>query len=225
MRRRHHGALNGGFPLELVVENLGRRAYEPVWQAMQSFTDHRGPDTPDTCWVVEHDPVFTLGLNGRPEHLLDPGEIPIVKVDRGGQVTYHGPGQVVLYLLLDLRRLRIGVRRLVTAMEGGVIRFLARYGVEAAARRDAPGVYVGERKIASVGLRVRRGCSYHGLAFNLDTDLEPFRRINPCGYQGLEVTRLRDLGVTMTFDHAAWQLVRRVAHELGYETITMSDAA
>ncbi|MEA3410879.1 MAG: lipoyl(octanoyl) transferase LipB [Pseudomonadota bacterium] len=211
--------------MELAVEWLGRRAYEPVWRAMRSFTDSRGPDTPDACWVVEHDPVFTQGLNGQPEHILDPGDIPIVKVDRGGQVTYHGPGQVVVYLLLDLRRLNMGIRRLVTAMEAGVIRFLADHGVQAAARQDAPGVYAADRKIASLGLRVRRGCSYHGLAFNLDMDLTPFERINPCGYRGLEVTQLRDLGVAMSFDRAAPELVRLVACELGFDEIRMADAA
>jgi lipoyl(octanoyl) transferase len=163
---------------------------------MQRFTEERTADTPDELWLVEHPPVFTLGLNGKAEHLLNPGAIDVIQVDRGGQVTYHGPGQVVLYLLVDLRRRGLGVRALVHRMEQAVIALLAGYGIPARARLDAPGVYVDGAKIASLGLRVRRGCSYHGLALNVDMDLEPFSRINPCGYPGLAVTQLRDLGVT-----------------------------
>ncbi|MEJ2478944.1 MAG: lipoyl(octanoyl) transferase LipB, partial [Acidihalobacter sp.] len=165
---------------------MGRRSYAPVWQAMQDFTDARKPDTPDEFWMLEHPPVFTLGQAGRSEHLLAPGSIPVVHIDRGGQVTYHGPGQLVVYTLLDLRRRRLGVRALVEALEQGVVDMLADYGVAAQPRRDAPGVYVDGRKIAALGLRVRRGCSYHGLALNVDMDLEPFQRINPCGYRGME---------------------------------------
>lgn len=179
----------------LVTRHLGRRDYTPVWHDMQRFTDERGVDTPDELWLVEHPPVFTVGLNGKKEHLLSPGAIEVIQVDRGGQVTYHGPGQVVLYLLIDLRRCGLGVRTLVNRMEQAVVDLLRDYGITAYARQDAPGVYVDGAKVASLGLRVRRGCSYHGLALNVDMDLEPFGRINPCGYPGLTVTQLRNLGV------------------------------
>ena len=174
---------------------LGLQAYEPVWRAMQAFTATREKRTCDELWLVEHPPVFTLGLNAKPEHLLAPGDIPVVNVDRGGQVTYHGPGQIVLYPLLDLNRLGIGVRELVRRMEQAVIDLLAAHGIAAAGREDAPGVYVEGAKIAALGLRVRRGRSYHGLALNVDLDLAPFSRINPCGYPGMAVTRTRDLGI------------------------------
>jgi lipoyl(octanoyl) transferase len=161
---------------------------------MQSFTDARGPDTPDELWLVEHEPVFTLGQAGRPEHVLAAGDIPVVHVDRGGQVTYHGPGQIVAYPLLDLRRLHVGVRELVRRIEQAIIDTLAEWNIQARRRDGAPGVYVAEAKIAALGLRVRRGCTFHGLAFNIAMDLEPFRRINPCGYAGLQVTQMLDLG-------------------------------
>lgn len=177
----------------VVLHRLGRRPYQPVWQAMRELTDSRGADTPDQFWLVEHDPVFTQGQAGRPEHLLMPGDIPVVQTDRGGQVTYHGPGQVVLYPLIDVRRARLGVRDLVSGLENAVIALLARHGVEARARPDAPGVYVGEAKIASLGLRIRRGGSFHGVALNVDGDLAPFQRINPCGHAGMAMTRLADL--------------------------------
>lgn len=177
-----------------VVRHLGRVAYEPTWRAMQRFTDERGPETPDEIWFLEHLPVYTLGMSADPAHVLAPGDIPVLRIDRGGQVTYHGPGQLVAYPLIDLRRAGLGVRDLVTALEQSVIDYAACFGIAAAARREAPGVYVGGRKLASVGLRVRRGGSYHGLALNVCMDLEPFRRINPCGYEGLEVTQLADLG-------------------------------
>ncbi|MBC7984937.1 MAG: lipoyl(octanoyl) transferase LipB [Candidatus Obscuribacterales bacterium] len=177
-----------------VVRWLGRVDYLPTWQAMQAFTDNRDAETRDEVWCLEHPPVFTLGMNGKAEHVLAPGEIPVIKIDRGGQVTYHGPGQLVLYPLLDLRRLQMGVRDLVVALENAVVTTVAAWGITAVGRRDAPGVYVDGRKLASVGLRIRRGCSYHGLALNIAMDLEPFQRINPCGYQGLEVTQLRDFG-------------------------------
>src|SRR5580693_6353422 len=164
--------------------------YEPTWRAMQRFTAERDATTPDEIWFLEHPPVFTLGLNASRAHVLAPGDIPVVQIDRGGQVTYHGPGQLVVYPLLDLRRLGLGVRDLVTALEAAVVAFAADLGLEAAARRDAPGVYIAGRKLASLGLRIRRGCSYHGLALNVAMDLEPFGRINPCGYAGLEVTDL-----------------------------------
>jgi len=178
----------------LAVRHLGRQPYVPVWRAMQAFTDARGPDTPDELWLVQHDPVFTLGQAGKPEHVLAPGDIPVLNVDRGGQVTYHGPGQIVAYPLLDLRRLKIGVRELVRRIEQSIIDTLAEWNVVAVRRDGAPGVYVGEAKIAALGLRVRRGCTFHGLAFNIAMDLGPFRRINPCGYAGLSVTQLLDLG-------------------------------
>lgn len=175
----------------LALREWGRQEYEPLWRAMQRFTEMRGDDTQDELWQVEHPGVFTVGMNGKPEHLLAPGSIPVVHIDRGGQVTYHGPGQVVMYPLLDLRRLKIGVRDLVTRLEQAVIDLLAEYGVEAVGRRDAPGVYVDGAKVAALGLRVRRGCCYHGLSLNVAMDLEPFSRINPCGYAGLKVTELR----------------------------------
>jgi len=178
----------------LIVRDLGRRPYLPIWQAMQRFTDARDADTPDELWLLEHDPVFTQGQAGKPEHVLMPGDIPVVPVDRGGQVTYHGPGQIVAYPLLDLRRIGIGVRELVCRIEQSIIDTCAHFGVSAMRRAGAPGVYVGEAKIAALGLRVRRGCSFHGLAFNIAMDLEPFQRINPCGFQGLAVTQLRDCG-------------------------------
>ena len=180
-------------PPALLERELGRRSYRPVWEAMRRFTETRGPDTPDEIWYVEHDPVYTLGLNGRREHILDPGPIEVVHVDRGGQITYHGPGQIVAYALLDLRRRGLGPQALVALLEEAVLRTLAAFGVEGRRRPGAPGVYVGEAKIASLGLRVRRGASYHGLAFNVAMDLEPFGRIDPCGYRGLVMTDLARL--------------------------------
>jgi lipoyl(octanoyl) transferase len=177
-----------------LLRFLGRVEYEPTWRAMQAFTEQRGHDTRDEIWLLEHPPVFTLGMNGKAEHVLAAGDIPVVNIDRGGQVTYHGPGQLVVYPLLDLRRLKLGVRDLVVALENAIVATVAQWGIDAAGKRDAPGVYVGGRKLASIGLRIRRGCSYHGLALNVAMDLEPFRRINPCGYQGLEVTQVSQLG-------------------------------
>ncbi len=210
-----------------VLRHLGRRDYLPTLEAMQAFTDRRDASTPDELWLVEHPPVFTQGLNGRPEHLLDPGPIPVVPVDRGGQVTYHGPGQLVAYLLLDLRRRHLGVRDLVQRLEFAVIDLLAGYGIEAVGRRDAPGVYVDGRKVAALGLRVRRGCSYHGLSLNVDVDLAPFARINPCGYPGLEVVRTADLGGPTTWHEAASALVPHLLRQLARPTtpVTASMAA
>jgi lipoyl(octanoyl) transferase len=178
----------------VVVRWLGRVPYEPTWRAMQQFTEQRDADTPDELWLLEHEPVFTLGMNADPSHVLAPADIPVVRIDRGGQVTYHGPGQLVVYPLIDVRRARLGVRDLVTALERAVIELAARYGIAAACRAAAPGVYVDDRKLASVGLRIRRGGSYHGLALNVNMDLEPFARINPCGYVGLAMTQLATLG-------------------------------
>jgi lipoyl(octanoyl) transferase len=201
----------------LRVRRLGRRAYEPVWRAMQAFTDARDETTPDELWLVEHDPVFTLGQAGRREHVLAPGDIPVLAVDRGGQVTYHGPGQLVAYPLIDLRRARLGVRELVLRIEQALIDTLAGYGVVAHRRDGAPGVYVGAAKIAALGLRVRRGCSFHGLAFNIGMDLAPFSRINPCGYEGLEVTQLLDCGGPSEPAAVAPRLVVALAAQLGLQ--------
>lgn len=184
-------------PAPIVIRRLGLQAYEPVWRAMQSFTDSRGAETPDEIWFCEHEPVYTLGLNAAPEHLLAPGDIPVVQIDRGGQVTYHGPGQLMIYPLIDIRRAGIGVRELVTGLEQSVVDLVAECDIRAASRCDAPGVYVEGVKIASIGLRIRRGASFHGMALNVDLDLAPFAGINPCGFAGLEVTDLKTLGVTM----------------------------
>ena len=191
------------------------RVREPVWRAMQRLTDARGPDTPDELWLVEHDPVFTLGQAGKPEHVLAPGEIPVLNVDRGGQVTYHGPGQLVAYPLVDLRRLGLGVRELVCRIEGAVIDVLAHYGITGERKEGAPGIYVGGAKVMALGLRVRKGCSFHGLAFNIAMDLEPFRRINPCGYQGLEVTSVLELGGPGDFATITPVLVEALSRRLG----------
>ena len=171
----------------------GRVPYEPAWRRMQAFTETRTPETADQLWCLEHPPTFTQGMAGKAEHVLAAGDIPVVGIDRGGQVTYHGPGQLVVYPLLDLRRLGLGVRDLVTAIEQAIIAYVAGFGIAAVARRDAPGVYVGDAKLAALGLRIRRGCSYHGLALNVQMDLAPYARINPCGYAGLAVTELAAL--------------------------------
>jgi lipoyl(octanoyl) transferase len=186
-----------------VVRDLGRVEYEPTWRAMQRFTDERGPETPDEIWFLEHPPVFTLGMNASRDHVLTPGDIPIVQIDRGGQVTYHGPGQLVVYPLVDLRRAGLGVRDIVTALERSVIDYAAELGITAECHKGAPGVYVDGRKLASIGIRVRRGASYHGVALNVSGDLEPFHRINPCGYPGLEMTRLADLSPVDSVSAAA----------------------
>lgn len=199
----------------LTVRRLGVRDYQPVWRAMQEYTERRGADSGDELWLVEHPPVFTVGLNGKPEHLLAPGDIPVVHIDRGGQVTYHGPGQLVIYPLLDLRRLKLGVRHLVTSLEQAVIDLLADYGITAVGRRDAPGVYVDGAKIAALGLRVRRGCSYHGLSLNVAMDLEPFARINPCGYPDLRVTQLSALAGPVEMAAVAQGLSVHLARGLG----------
>ncbi len=174
----------------ILIRRLGLQPYEPISLAMHQFTDDRTDTTPDEIWLVEHEPVFTQGQAGKAEHLLAPGEIPVIQSDRGGQVTYHGPGQQVLYVLINLKRRKLGVRELVTVLEQTVVNTLAEWGIEAHARPDAPGVYVGPRKICSLGLRIRKGCSFHGLALNIDMDLSPFQRINPCGYAGMEMTQM-----------------------------------
>ena len=195
--------------------DLGRQAYEPVWRAMQAFTDARDQDTLDELWLVEHEPVFTLGQAGKPEHVLAPGEIPVLHVDRGGQVTYHGPGQIVLYPLLDLRRIGIGVREYVCRIEQAIIDTLDEWNIGGQRREGAPGVYVAGAKVAALGIRVRRGCTFHGLAFNIGMDLEPFHRINPCGYQGLQVTSMRDLGGPSSMDAVKPVLLDHIARQFG----------
>ncbi|MDX1508583.1 MAG: lipoyl(octanoyl) transferase LipB [Woeseiaceae bacterium] len=201
--------------MKLRVRNLGLRDYEPVWRAMQQFTDARTPDTDDEIWFTEHQPVFTLGVNAAREHLLAPGDIPVVQIDRGGQVTYHGPGQLMVYPLIDLRRAGLGVRALVTALEQCVVDVAADHGIEAASRCDAPGVYTNGVKFASVGLRIRRGASFHGMAVNVDVDLEPFSRINPCGFEDLQVTDFARLGGPATLDDAREQLLPHFLGHLG----------
>ena len=207
----------------LCLRGLGRREYQPVFAAMQAFTAARDAATPDELWWVEHPPVFTQGLAGKAEHLLAPGDIPVVQVDRGGQVTYHGPGQVVVYCLLDVRRLGLSVRGLVTVLERSVIDLLAAHGIAGRARPDAPGVYVEDAKVASLGLRLRQGRSYHGLSLNVAMDLEPFTRINPCGYPGLRVTQLRDLGLELTPEAAAAELLADLSRNLGYTAFARAD--
>jgi|SRR5579871_1365775 len=201
--------------LAAVVRRLGCVDYEPTWRAMQRFTEERTAETPDEIWFLEHPPVFTLGLNASPAHLLAPGDIPVVQIDRGGQVTYHGPGQLVVYPLIDLRRAKLGVRDVVTALEKSVIQLATDFGIGAEAKREAPGIYVDGRKLGSVGIRIRRHCSYHGLAVNVNLDLEPFHRINPCGYQGLEMTQLKDLGGPASVEQAADALEGHLLRALG----------
>ena len=193
----------------------GRQDYVPLWREMQDFTDTRDEDTADEIWFVEHPPVFTMGLNASEEHLLAPGDIPVVQIDRGGQVTFHGPGQLMVYPLIDLRRSNIGVRNLVTALEQSVVDLAAEYKVEAIARADAPGVYVSGDKLASVGLRIRRGSSFHGMALNVDIDLEPFQRINACGYAELEMTDLHRLGIGLQLEEASEKLLPHFLRHLG----------
>jgi lipoyl(octanoyl) transferase len=200
----------------LGFRDLGLIDYEPTWQAMQRFTDSRNRDTADEVWLVQHPAVFTQGQSGKPEHLLVPGDIPVVQVDRGGQVTYHGPGQLVAYLMLDVRRLGFGVRELVTRIEQSLIDLLASYNVTAAAKPEAPGVYVDGAKIASLGLRIRNGCSFHGLALNVDMDLNPFKRINPCGYAGLVMTQLREQAGPIEFAEVTARLRAQLVKHLDY---------
>ncbi|MDE2407972.1 MAG: lipoyl(octanoyl) transferase LipB [Xanthomonadaceae bacterium] len=199
-----------------IVRDLGRRAYEPVWHAMQAFTDARTEATPDELWLVEHEPVFTLGQAGKPEHVLLPGDIPVLHVDRGGQVTYHGPGQLVAYPLLDLKRLKIGVRDYVCRIEQAIIDTLDTWNIGAARKDGAPGVYVNGAKIASLGIRVRRGCTFHGLAFNITGEsLPPFSRINPCGYAGLQVVALEDLGGPASLAAVQAVLLEQLGRQFG----------
>ncbi len=193
----------------------GRQEYVPLWREMQEFTDNRDENTPDEIWFVEHPPVFTMGLNASEEHLLAPGDIPVVQIDRGGQVTFHGPGQLMVYPLIDLRRSKIGIRPLVTALEQSVVDLAADYDIDAAARADAPGVYVAGDKLASIGLRIRRSCSFHGMALNVDVELEPFTRINPCGYAELQMTDLKRLGVDLGLEKTSNKLLPHFLRHLG----------
>ena len=204
---------------DLIVRYLGLSEYLPVWKAMQTFTEQRTPETIDELWFVEHQPVFTLGRNANEKHLLNPGDIPVIKVDRGGQVTYHGPGQIVAYLLVDIQRKDWGVRQLVTTLENTVIDLLAENNIEAIGRRDAPGVYVDNAKIASLGLRIRKGKSYHGLSLNVDMDLEPFSRINPCGLEDIEITDTKTLGGPATIEQASEALLAQFKTGLGNVSI------
>lgn len=204
---------------QLVVKHLGRQDYEPIWQAMHDFTDNRTEKTADEVWLVEHNPVFTQGQAGKAEHLLNTGDIPVVQSDRGGQVTYHGPGQLVAYFLINLRRKKLGVRDLVTHIENLVINTLKAYNIESTARPDAPGVYVDNKKICSLGLRIRKGCSFHGLALNVNMDLSPFQRINPCGYAGMEMVQVSQLGGPDDVIQVENKLVEELVKLLGYEQV------
>lgn len=203
----------------LIIRQLGRRDYLPVWQKMQTFTQQRAPQQADEIWWLEHHPVFTQGQAGKSEHLLMPGSIPVVQVDRGGQVTYHGPGQLVGYTLIDIRRAKISVRALVSVIEDSIVQLLAEQNVQAYAKKDAPGVYVDEKKIASLGLRIRRGCSFHGLALNVNMDLQPFERINPCGYEGLKMTQCSQLCNLTDVQQVSQLLTRILKDALGYTKI------
>lgn len=198
----------------LVIKHLGRLDYEPAWRAMQDFTAGRNEATPDELWVLEHPPVFTLGQAGKREHLIQPTDIPVVPIDRGGQITYHGPGQVVIYVLVDLKRRGYGVKELVRRMEQAVIDLLSAAGIEAERQTGAPGVYVAGAKIAALGLRIKQGRSYHGLALNVDMDLSPFALINPCGYPGMPVTQTRDLGMPESANSVGEMLARRLAGKI-----------
>ncbi len=202
--------------MDVIVRQLGLIDYSTTWEAMRRFTDTRTGVTEDELWCLQHPPVFTLGLGGKPEHVLDPGTIPVIRVDRGGQITYHGPGQLLVYVLVDLRRLGWGIRKLVHLLEQSVIDALHAFGVVAIRRSGAPGVYIGESKVAALGLRVKRGCTYHGLALNIDMDLSPFGRINPCGYPGLTVTQTRDHGIAEGVETLAQALLPYLIEYLGY---------
>lgn len=208
---------------QLIIRWLGQKEYHAVWLAMQHFTNHRDDQTVDECWLLEHYPVFTQGQNGKSEHLLNPGNIPVVQSDRGGQITYHGPGQLMVYFLIDIKRKKLNVRELVTTLEDIVIALLNDLGISAHAKREAPGVYVDESKICSIGLRIRRGSSYHGIAFNVNMDLAPFYQINPCGFSGLKMTQLADYGKALTTLESGRQLMKYFIEKLGYTTVTFED--
>ncbi len=210
---------------KLVVKRLGLQDYQPVWQAMHEFTDNRTEETLDEVWLVEHNPVYTQGQAGKAEHLINTGDIPVVQSDRGGQVTYHGPGQLVAYFLINLRRKKLGVRDLVTNIENLVISTLKTYNIDSAAKPDAPGVYVQDRKICSLGLRIRKGCSFHGLALNVNMDLTPFLRINPCGYAGMEMIQVSDFAGSTDIRHVEERLIEQLVNLLKYEQVEFSTEA
>ena len=203
----------------LIPRHLGLQPYEIIWQQMQAFTDNRDKDTPDELWLLQHSPVYTQGQAGKPEHILNPGEIPIVQTDRGGQVTYHGPGQLMIYTLLNIERLGMGPRQLVQHLEKIIIALLADYAVTAETKCNAPGVYVNDAKICSIGLRIRKGFSYHGLALNLDMDLEPFTRINPCGYQGMAITQLKDFTPAVDWVAIESKIILYFIHQFDYRRL------
>lgn len=207
-------------PNKLIIRDLGLQDYEPIWQAMQKFTAERNESTPDELWCLEHPPVFTMGLNGKKEHLLNIKNIPVINIDRGGQVTYHGPGQLVIYTLIDLKRLNIGVKDLITTIEKSIIQLLTQYGINGEGKENAPGVYVKQKKIAALGLRIKRNRSYHGLSLNIDMDLTPFQQINPCGYKGLEVTQVKNLKPELDLKNIKTDLITHLSQLLGYNNIT-----
>lgn len=207
-------------PAQLIVRDLGLQDYQPIWHAMQQFTATRDATTPDELWCLEHPPVFTMGLNGKEKHLLNTGLIPVIKIDRGGQVTYHGPGQLVVYTLIDLERLKIGVKEFVNIIETAVIQLLKQYGIHAEGKENAPGVYVDDAKIAALGLRIKKNKSYHGLSLNLDMDLSPFLLINPCGYAGMAVTQLRDLKPELDQSNIKSDLISHLSRLLGYNRVS-----
>lgn len=209
----------------VIIRDLGRVPYQQTWEAMQAFTLNRDDQTLDEIWLLEHDAVFTQGQAGKAEHLLNPGDIPVVPADRGGQVTYHGPGQMIAYVLLDIRRMKSDVRKLVSALEDSVVALLDHYAVAAAPRADAPGVYIGADKVCSLGLRIKRGCSYHGLALNIDMDLEPFVRINPCGYQGLKMTQIADWIEAVDFDTIKQQWLNEFCTRYNLQPVSPNEAA
>ena len=206
--------------MSVIVRYLGTQDYLSVWQRMQAFNAARDASSADEIWLLQHPPVFTLGLNGKREHILDAGNIPVIETDRGGQVTYHGPGQLIAYVLLDVRRNKLGIRQMVTALEQAVIEVLAADGVQASAKKQAPGVYVNEHKIASLGLRVKQGGTYHGLSLNVDMDLSPFQRINPCGYPGLQLLNMADLGLRYTVEQVAERLLQALCQQFEIENIS-----
>jgi lipoyl(octanoyl) transferase len=207
-------------PDKLIIRDFGLQDYESIWQAMQKFTAERDDSTHDELWCLEHPPIFTMGLNGKKEHLLNIKDIPVINIDRGGQVTYHGPGQLIIYTLIDLERLNMGVKDLVNAIEQSIIQLLKEYGVNALGKENAPGVYVEEKKIAALGLRIKRNKSYHGLSLNIDMDLSPFQQINPCGYIGLTVTQLKDLKPEIDLSNVKNELLSHLSQLIGYQNIS-----
>ena len=211
-------------PNTLIIRDLGMQDYEPIWQAMQAFTTERDENTEDELWCLEHPPVFTMGLNGKNKHLLNIDNIPVINIDRGGQVTYHGPGQLIIYTLIDLQRLQIGVKDLVNNIEQSIIKLLDQYGINAQGKENAPGVYVDGEKIAALGLRIKKNKSYHGLSLNIDMDLSPFQQINPCGYEGLAITQVKNLTANNNFDSIKKDLTLNLSQLLGYNDITIKNS-